>query len=50
MEICNFCKSNGKKKIRINVKKLHFSYLKIENEVFGDEESTNVSVVKEFER
>jgi hypothetical protein len=45
-----FCKSNAKKKIRINVKKLHFSYLQIENEFFGDEESRNVSVVKEFER
>ena len=50
MEICYICKSDGKKKIRINVKNLHVSYLQMENEVFGDEESTNASVVKEFER
>ena len=38
------------KKFRIIIKNLHVSYLQMENEVFGDEESTNVSFVKEFER
>ena len=38
------------KEIRTIIKNLHISYLQMENEVFWDEESRNVSVVKEFER
>jgi hypothetical protein len=45
-----FVKVMAKRKLELMYKNLHVSYLQIENEVFGDEESRNVSVVKEFER
>ena len=45
-----FVKVMAKRKLELMYKNLHVSYLQMANEVFGDEESTNASVVKEFER
>ena len=46
----SFIKKVAKKKLELMYKNLHCSYLQMANEVFGDEDEFNPSVIKEFER
>ena len=45
-----FSKVIAKKKMQLMYKNLHLSYLQLANDVFGDEDNNNISVIKEFER
>ena len=45
-----FVKKMARKKLELMYKNLHVSYLQMANEVFGDEDENNPSVIKEFER
>ena len=45
-----FVQKMARKKMEKMYKNLHVSYLKMVNEVFGDEDEVNPSVIKEFER
>ena len=45
-----FVKKMARKKLEMMYKNLHVSYLQMANEVFGDEDEVNPSVIKEFER
>ena len=45
-----FVKKMARKKLELMYKNLHYSYLQMANEVFGDEDEMNPSVIKEFER
>ena len=45
-----FVKKMARKKMELMYKNLHASYLQMANEVFGDEDEVNPSVIKEFER
>ncbi len=46
----SFSKNISKKKMAFLYKHLHVNYLEMVNDVFGEEEQTNPSVIKEFER
>ena len=46
----SFAKIMAKRKLELMYKNLHVSYLQMANEFFGEEETTNTSVLKEFER
>ncbi len=45
-----FVKKMARKKLELMYRNLHVSYLQMANEVFGDEDENNPSVIKEFER
>ena len=45
-----FVKKMARRKLELMYKNLHLSYLQMANEVFGDEDSVNPSIIKEFER
>ena len=45
-----FSKVMAKKKMELMYKNLHLSYIQMANDVFGDEDNNNASVIKEFER
>jgi hypothetical protein len=45
-----FSKNISKKKMESLYKQLHLNYLEMVNDVFGEEEQTNPSIIKEFER
>ena len=45
-----FVKKMARRKLELMYKNLHLSYLQMANEVFGDEDSVNHSIIKEFER
>ena len=46
----SFSKNISKKKMAFLYKHLHVNYLEMVNDVFGEEEKSNPSVIKEFER
>ena len=46
----SFSKNISKKKMAFLYKHLHVNYLEMVNDVFGEEERANPSVIKEFER
>ena len=46
----SFVKKMARKKLELMYKNLHVSYLQMANEMFGDEDEVNPSVIKEFER
>ena len=46
----SFSKNISKKKMAFLYKHLHVNYLEMVNDVFGEEEQANPSVIKEFER
>jgi hypothetical protein len=46
----SFSKNISKKKMAFLYKHLHVNYLEMVNDVFGEEEKANPSVIKEFER
>ena len=46
----SFTKKMARKKLELMYKNLHSSYLQMADEIFGDENSINPSVFKEFER
>ncbi len=46
----SFVKKMARKKMELMYKNLHASYLQMANEVFGDEDDVNPSIIKEFER
>ena len=46
----SFAKIMAKRKLELMYKNLHVSYLQMANEFFGEEETTDSSVLKEFER
>jgi hypothetical protein len=46
----SFSKNISKKKMAFLYKHLHVNYLEMVNDVFGEEEHSNPSVIKEFER
>ena len=46
----SFSKMISKKKMAFLYKHLHVNYLEMVNDVFGEEEQANPSVIKEFER
>ena len=50
MEVYFIYKKMARKKLELMYKNLHSSYLQMADEIFGDENSINPSVFKEFER
>ena len=46
----SFVKRMARRKLELMYKNLHLSYLQMANEVFGDEDSVNPSIIQEFER
>ena len=46
----SFVKKMARRKLELMYKNLHLSYLQMANEVFGDEDGVNPSIVQEFER
>jgi len=45
-----FSRIMAKKKMELMYKNLHLSYIQMANDVFGDDDNNNASVIKEFER